>query len=108
MAEYLAELYVSRTDADGAERSARRTRLAASELTREGTPVRCVRSMFVPEVETCFLLFEAGSVEAVQAAGRRAALAFEHVAEVVGGSRKNLRKGNEKCSEQSSVDAGWS
>ncbi len=96
MAEYLVELYVSRTDAEGAAQNAARTRIAAGELTREGTPVRCVRSMFVPEDETCFFLFEAGCAEAVRAAGRRAALVFERIAEVVGCSTPDIRKENDE------------
>ena len=59
MAEYLVELYVSRSDAAGAEQGAERARLAAEELRREGAAVRYVRSIFVPEDETCFLLYEA-------------------------------------------------
>ena len=59
MAEYLVELYVAQGDHDTARQYAARAELTAAELTREGRPVRCVRSIFVPEDETCFLLFEA-------------------------------------------------
>ena len=79
MAEYLLELYVSRTDGDAVERAAGRGRTVAGELTREGTPVRYVRSIFVPEDETCFFLFEAPSMDAVKEVARRAALQFERV-----------------------------
>lgn len=58
--------------------------MAAAELTREGTPVRCLRSIFVPEDETCFLLCEAGSAAAVLETAQRAALTFERIAEAVG------------------------
>ena len=81
MAEFLVELYVSRTDADAVEQAAARTRLAAEHLTTEGTPVRYLRSIFVPEDETCFFLCEATSVEAVREAARRADLSFERIAE---------------------------
>lgn len=86
MAEFLVELYVSRTDEAAVERDAERARLAAEELTREGTPVRYLRSIFVPEDETCFLLFEAGSAEAVREAAQRAALQFERIAETAAAS----------------------
>jgi hypothetical protein len=56
---------------------------ASEELTREGTAVRFVRSVFVPEDETCFCLYEAGSVDVVREAARRAALAFDRVAAAV-------------------------
>ena len=79
MTEFLVELYVSRTDAGTVERGAERTRIAAEELTREGIPVRYVRSIFVPEDETCFLLVEAGSAEHVREVARRAHLRVEHL-----------------------------
>jgi len=83
MTAYLVELYVSHGDAAAVRSGAERTRRAAEELTREGTPVRYVRSIFVPEDETCFHLCEAGSAEAVREAVRRAAIPFERVAEVL-------------------------
>jgi hypothetical protein len=83
MAEFLVELYVSRWDAAEAARSTRRVRVAAEELTREGTAVRYVRSIFVPEDETCFVLCEAASADAVHETARRAALTFERIAEAV-------------------------
>jgi hypothetical protein len=76
-------LYVSRTDAPAVERGAERARLAAEQLAREGTPVRYLRSIFVPEDETCFLLYEATRAEDVEEAARRAAVPFERVAEAV-------------------------
>jgi hypothetical protein len=83
MAEFLVELYVPRGDAAGFERGAERARIAAQQLTREGTPVRYVRSLFVPEDETCFYLCEAGSPAAVGDAARRAGLVFDRIAEAV-------------------------
>jgi hypothetical protein len=82
MPEFLIELYASRTDAAGVERDAHRARLAAEQLTRAGTPVRYLRSMFLPLDETCLLLYEAASADAVRAAARRAALPVDRVTEV--------------------------
>jgi Nickel responsive protein SCO4226-like len=83
MAEFLVELYVSREDGAGVERGAESARLAAEELTREGTPVRYLRSIFVPEDETCFFLYEAASADAVREAAQRAGVVFERIAETV-------------------------
>jgi hypothetical protein len=83
VAEFLAELYVSRLDSATVERSSQKACLAAEELTREGTPVRWLRSIFVPEDETCFLLYESGSAEAVREAAGRASLTFERIAAAV-------------------------
>jgi len=79
----MVELYVSRIDADSVSRAAQRARLAADALSNEGTPVRYLRSMYVKEDETCFLLFEAESVDVVREVARCALLPVEHVAEVV-------------------------
>jgi len=84
MAEYLLELYVSRGDPGAVASGAERARAAAEELTEEGTSVRYVRAIFVPEDETCFFLYEAGSVEAVRDAARRAGLGSERVTEALG------------------------
>lgn len=83
MTAFLVELYVARTDGAAAEHGAERARVAAEQLAREGTPVRFLHSIFVPEDETCFFLYEAGSAAAVREAAGRAALVFERVAEAV-------------------------
>ena len=69
MAEFALELYVSRTDATAARRNAELARTAA-----EGTTVRYLRSIFMPEDETCFLFFEASSAAAVVDVADRAGL----------------------------------
>jgi hypothetical protein len=56
---------------------------AADQLTREGDRVQLLRSVFVPEDETCFFLFEAESREAVAEAARRCGLRFERLVEAV-------------------------
>jgi hypothetical protein len=91
MKEFLVELYVSCTETNGVEHRAERAQRAAAELTAAGTPVRFVRSIFVPTEETCLFLFEAESVDDVREAASRAALPFDHVAETapvkpIGGS----------------------
>jgi Nickel responsive protein SCO4226-like len=84
MAEFLVELYVSRSDADGGGCETRRARRAAAALTAEGQPVRLLRSIFVPEDETCFFLVEADTAEAVHEAATRAAVPFERVLATAG------------------------
>ena len=83
MPEYLVELYVSRTGAGGLRQSVETARRAAEELSRQGTPVSQLRFIFVPEDETCLLLYEAVSAEAVQEVARRAELCFERLSAVV-------------------------
>jgi hypothetical protein len=85
MPEFLVELYVARTDAAVVDRGAERARRAAEELTVEGTPVRVVRSVFVPDDETCLLLIEAASADVVRETARRAQLPFERLTETLAG-----------------------
>ena len=66
-----------------------RARRAGDELTRAGRHVRFVRSIFVPEDDTCFCVYQAAAVEDVREAARRAALSGQRITEVVskGGER---------------------
>ena len=60
-----------------------RARRAAAELQQAGTPVRYVRSIFVPDDETCFHLFEALSAEAVRKTSERAGLSPQRIVKAV-------------------------
>jgi hypothetical protein len=81
MPEFVAEQYFSRTDAAGARRAGRAARDAAEQLTQEGTEVELVRSIFVPQDETCLFIYQADSLDSVRTAQQRAALTFECIAE---------------------------
>jgi len=81
VAEFLVETYAARSDLTGPAKRGRRARVVAAQLRREGEPVRYVRSIFVPEDETCFYLFEATSVDAVFEAARRASLRVDRITE---------------------------
>jgi hypothetical protein len=84
MAEFIVELYVSRSDPGAVSDAAKRARVAADELTQGGEPIRYVRAIFVPEDETCFFLYEAGSADVVRAAAARAGLRSGRVTEALG------------------------
>ncbi len=72
MPSYLVESYLPRSLAADARGAAGRARAAAEQLAGDGTPVRYVRSTFLPDDETCFHVFEAPSVAAVEEVSRRA------------------------------------
>lgn len=80
---YLVELHRPPDGWGELQAVAARARAAAEELRTEGTPVRFLRSVFVPEDDSCVFLFEAGSAEAVGEAGRRAALRIQRVTAAV-------------------------
>jgi hypothetical protein len=88
MPEFLVELYVSRSDGGAVESQAQSASIAAEELTREGRPVQYVRSIFVPEDESCFFLYEAATAADVEEAARRASLPFDHVALAIARPRR--------------------
>lgn len=81
MTEFLVEVYVSKTNSAAVARTAVRLTRAAQELTAKGTPVRLLRTIFVPEDETCYLLVEAATAGIVRESARRAALLSERVVE---------------------------
>ncbi len=83
MAEFLLEFYLSRLDDAAVAPMSAKARIAAEQLTRQGTPVRYLRAIFVPEDETCLFLYEAGSAETVRQAAVLAGLTFERVAEAL-------------------------
>jgi Protein of unknown function (DUF4242) len=88
MPEFLVELYVPRADAANIGTGAERARHAAEELSRQGTTIRYLRAIFVPDDETCFHLYKASSVEVVREVGSRAGLRFERISEAVAEPRK--------------------
>jgi hypothetical protein len=73
MPEYLVEVYVPRSAVGDVGEVADRARASAEQLSDEGTSVRYVRAIFVPEDETCFHVFKASTWDAVRAASERAA-----------------------------------
>jgi hypothetical protein len=82
MPEYLLEFYMPRDHARAATVDGDSARAAAEELTRRGMGVRYCRSIFVPADETCFVLFEAESADAVRDAATLAALPCGRVSAV--------------------------
>jgi hypothetical protein len=77
MGKFIVELYVARGDEGAIERGVELTRRAAELLTAAGTPVRHLRSIFVPADETCFFLFEADDADAAQEAAGASGLPLE-------------------------------
>jgi hypothetical protein len=81
MPKFIAEQYFSRTDAAGARRAADAAHRAAAQLAREGTEVKLLSFVFVPQDETCTFTYWADSLDSVRMAAERGALTFEHIAQ---------------------------
>ena len=71
---YTVELSLPDAGCADVQEAAARARDAAEQMRRDGEPVRFLRSIYVPEDDACFLLFEGPSAESVRAAARRAQL----------------------------------
>jgi hypothetical protein len=74
MPSYLVETFLPRGAAGERTARERRARLAAEELTRQGTRVRFDRTIHVPEDEICFFVFDASSGREAALIAQRAAL----------------------------------
>jgi hypothetical protein len=71
---YTVELRLPDAGCADVQEAAARARAAA-----QGGPVRFLRSIFVPEDDACFLLYEGPSAESVRAAAQRAKLGLRRV-----------------------------
>jgi hypothetical protein len=89
---YLVEVYLPRSRAHEARATGCRARAAAEQLSREGVPINYVRTMFLPDDETCFHLFEAASAEAVAEASSRAEIGRARVVRAIEASRPPRRR----------------
>jgi hypothetical protein len=83
MAQFLVEAYVPRAGSLDPAEAIARLQAAAEELTAAGQRIQRLRSIVVPDDETCFHVFEGPSVDAVAEVGRRAGLTFDRVTEAV-------------------------
>jgi hypothetical protein len=86
---YLVETYLARSSAGERAARERRARSAAEELAKGTSRVRFERSIYVPEDEICFFVFDAPSGRDAVLAAERAELDSIRVVEVVS-SRKEL------------------
>jgi hypothetical protein len=88
MPTYVVESYLPRSRGGELDGMAGRARHAATELSRQGTSVSYVRSVFVSEDETCLHFFEAESPSAAHEACARSGLVVDHIAEATSTDRE--------------------
>lgn len=74
LTRYTVELRPPDTGWQELQQATARARQATEEMRREGSQVRFLRSLFVPEDDACFFLYEGPSARAVRAAAIRAQL----------------------------------
>lgn len=77
LTQFLVEVFVPRTDALRANRLALDAEAVVQRMHWEGIPIRFMRSIFVPDEETCFMLYEANTPDDVVEAAVRAGIGLE-------------------------------
>jgi hypothetical protein len=79
--QYMVERHLPGFTTDQIPGAASAAKSTTAQMTQEGTPVRYLRSTFLPADEKCFCLFEGPSEDAVKEANDRAGLPYERVHE---------------------------
>ncbi len=83
MPKYMVERYLPGITTDQLSGAAARAKSTTAQMSEEGTPVRYLRSTFIPGEEKCYCLFEGPSAEAVEEANTRAEIPYERVVEAM-------------------------
>ena len=81
MGKYLVERYLPGITAEQLMAAAGQAKSTTAQMMQEGTPVRYLRSTFIPGEEKCFCLFEGPTADAVRTANERASLPYERIVE---------------------------
>ena len=83
MAKYMVERHLPGIKPDELAAAATRAKETTAQMTAEGTPVRYLRSTFVPGEEKCYCMFEGPTEESVREANRRAEIPLVSVKEAM-------------------------
>ena len=80
---YTVELCHPRAGWGDLQEATARARQATEQMRLEGEYIRFLRSIFVPEDDACFFLYEGSSAQSVRAAALRAELGVVRVDEAL-------------------------
>jgi Protein of unknown function (DUF4242) len=81
MPKYMVERNLPGITNDQLTAAATSAKTTTAEMSAEGSPVRYLRSTFVPSEEKCYCLFEGDSSELVEEAQERAGIPYERIHE---------------------------
>lgn len=90
MPKYMVERFLPQITNEQLVAAAARAKSTTAQMTEEGTPIRYLRSIFIPGEEKCFCLFDAPSAELVEEANERAQIPFDRVVEALHISSEEL------------------
>ena len=83
MPKYMVERHLPGITPDQLQAAAARAKSTTAEMSAQGTPVRYLRSTFVPGEDKCFCLFDGPSADAVKQANEKADIPFERIVEAM-------------------------
>ena len=83
MATFMVERYLPGAGVGQVAAADLLARQLAMHLSPEGGTVRHLRSLFVPQDEQCFVLFQATSAHVLAETLERLGIAYERIAEVI-------------------------
>lgn len=83
MPMYVVERYLPGVNASDVLAAAGRAKEVTARMTEEGSPIRYLRSTYLPSEESCFCLFEGPSEGVVRTANERAQIPFDRIMEAV-------------------------
>lgn len=83
MTKFLVERYLPGIQPDQLAAAAGSAKSTSAEMAQEGTPVRYLRSTFIPGEDKCYCLFEGPSADAVKTVNDRAKLPYERIVEAM-------------------------
>jgi hypothetical protein len=79
----MVERHLPGITSDQLSAAAARAKSTTAQMSEEGTPIRYLRSTFVPSEEKCYCLFDGPSANAVEQANKRADIPYERVIEAM-------------------------
>jgi len=79
MSKFQVERYLPGITPEQLGAAASAAKETTASMTSEGTPVRYLRSTFIPGEDKCYCLFEGPSAEVVKTANDRAQLPYERI-----------------------------
>lgn len=83
MPKYMVERSLPNITTDQLAAAAVRAKNTTAKMRLEGTPVRYLRTTFVPGEDKCFCLFEGPSLEVVKQANEDAEIPFDRIIEAL-------------------------
>jgi Protein of unknown function (DUF4242) len=92
MATFMVERYLPGVSAGQAAAGELLAEQLAMRLRTEGGSVRHLRSLFVPQDEQCFVLFQATSAHALAETLERLGIGYERIAEVIDLTAEDLTR----------------